>query len=103
MAKSVTAIATRVGPQFQLTIPKAVREAVGLRTGDFMQASVGANGTIVLQRKVLVDYDLELEQDLEAATADVKEGRVLGPFRKADDALRALKATKRRAHARRAD
>ena len=74
MAKSVTAIATRVGPQFQLTIPKAVREAVGLRTGDFMQASVGANGTIVLQRKVLVDYDLELEQDLEAATADVKEG-----------------------------
>lgn len=92
--------ATKVGAKFQVTIPQEVREAVGLKTGDLVQASVGGDGTIVLRRKLLVDRDPELERDLEAAEADVKAGRVLGPFDNAPSALRALNAPKRRVHAR---
>lgn len=91
--------ATKVGPKFQVTIPQEIREAVGLRTGDLVQASVGRDGSIVLRRKLLVDRDPELEQDLEAAEADVAEGRVLGTFENATSALRALNG-KRRANAR---
>jgi len=93
--------ATKVGPKYQVTIPREVREAVGLKTGDLVQASVGRDGTIVLRRKLLVDRDPELERDLEAAEADMETGRVIGPFNTAPDALRALNATKRRANARR--
>lgn len=92
--------ATKVGPKFQVTIPQEIREAVGLRTGDLVQASAGRDGTIILRRKILVDRDPELERDLEAAAADVKAGRVLGPFDNASSALRALNASKRRVHAR---
>jgi AbrB family looped-hinge helix DNA binding protein len=97
----MTVPATKVGPKFQVTIPQQVREAVGLKTGDLVQASVGDDGAIVLRRKVLVDHDPELERDFEAAKADVEAGRVLGQFESAPDALRALSAFKRRAHARR--
>ena len=91
---------TKAGPKYQVTIPQGVRTAVGLEAGDLVQASVGADGAIVLRRKLLVDYDRELEKQLKAAQADVKAGRVLGPFDTARDAVRALKTLKRRAHAR---
>ena len=48
--------------------------------GDLVQASVSAEGAIVLRRKGFVTRDPELEKQLEAAEADVKAGRVLGPF-----------------------
>src|ERR1051325_11084860 len=94
--------ATKVGPKYQVTIPQEVREAVKLKPGDLVQASVGRDGTIILRRKVLVDRDPALERDLDAAEADVEAGRVLGRFDNAPDALRAFNAFKRRAHARRA-
>ena len=43
--------ATKVGPKFQVTIPKNVREAVSLKVGDLVEASVGLEG-IVLRQKV---------------------------------------------------
>src|SRR5262249_37010159 len=36
--------ATKVGPKLQVTIPKNVREAVGLKVGDLVEASVGRDG-----------------------------------------------------------
>ena len=56
---------TRVGPRFQVTIPKAAREAVGLKVGDLMEA-------------------------LREAEADIKAGRVHGPFSSASSAIRFL-------------
>jgi bifunctional DNA-binding transcriptional regulator/antitoxin component of YhaV-PrlF toxin-antitoxin module len=91
---------TKVGPKYQVTTPQGVRTAVGLEAGGLVQASVGADGAIVLRRQLLVDYDRELEKQLKAAQADVKAGRVLGPFDTARDAVRALKTWKRRADAR---
>jgi AbrB family looped-hinge helix DNA binding protein len=72
--------ATKVGPKYQVTIPKHVREAAGLQIGDLVEATLGREG-IVLRQKVLVDRTVEKE--LEAAMADVKAGRVGKPVKSA--------------------
>jgi AbrB family looped-hinge helix DNA binding protein len=88
--------ATKVGPKFQVTIPKNVRDAVGLKVGDLVEASVGRDG-IVLRQKVLIDKPVSLARQLEESDAAVKAGRVLGPFKSAGAALKAAKADARRA------
>ena len=95
---------TKIGPKFQVTIPKAARTATGLKVGDIVEATATPRG-ILLKPKLVVDRDPELEKQLEASEADVKAGRVLGPFDSAQDvakAIKSFKASKRRSHARRA-
>ena len=92
---------TKVGPKFQVTIPKATRTATGIKVGDIVEATQTPGG-ILLRPKILVDRDPELEKQLEASAADVKAGRVLGPFDSAQDVAKAVKSFKRRSHARRA-
>ena len=79
----------KIGPKYQVTIPKTVRNQLGLKIGDLMQARVGQNHTVVLERKRLVDF-VPLEEDLRAASADHKTGRVLGPFATARETVKAL-------------
>ena len=86
----------KVGPKYRVTIPKSAREAVGLKVGDFVEATVGRDG-IVLRPKVVVDERVQVKKRLERAEADVKAGKVLGPFASARAALRAVR---QRAHAR---
>ena len=45
---------TKVGPKFQVTIPKDARLAVGLEVGDVVEATVTKNG-VLLQPKVVMD------------------------------------------------
>lgn len=89
---------TRVKPKFQVTIPEATRKAVGLKVGDFVEATPQKGG-IFLRPQVVIDK-VELEKRFEAAERAVKEGRVLGPFKTAGAAMRALKqrARARRSH-----
>lgn len=89
---------TRVKPKFQVTIPEATRKAVGLKVGDFVEATPSKGG-IFLRPKVVVDK-VDLDKRLEAAEAAYREGRYLGPFKTASAAMRALK---RRARTRRSD
>jgi len=91
---------TKVGPKYQVTIPKAAREALGIKAGDLVEAKVQGH-VVLLCPKVVVDKDPELEKQLEASEADVRAGRVLGPFDSARDTLRAVNVFKRRTHARR--
>ena len=87
-------ITAKVGPKYQLVIPKKLRTAAKLKIGDFLKAELRGDGIL------LTPLDL-LERDLAAAEADVKAGRVLGPFDSAREAVRALKAYgRRRPHAR---
>jgi hypothetical protein len=60
-----------------------------LKIGDLVQARVGENQTVVLERKRLVDF-VPLEEDLREARADHKAGRVLGPFATARQTMEAL-------------
>jgi AbrB family looped-hinge helix DNA binding protein len=92
----VASAATKVGPKFQVTIPKNVRDAVGLKVGDLVEASVGRDG-IVLRQKVLIDKPVSLARQLEESDAAVKAGRVLGPFKSSGAAMKAVKAHARRA------
>jgi AbrB family looped-hinge helix DNA binding protein len=45
---------TKVGPKFQVTIPKVTREAIGLNVGDLVEAIMTKEG-ILLRPKVAVD------------------------------------------------
>ncbi len=85
----------KIGPKYQVTIPKAVRTQLGLKVGDLVQARVGKNHTIILERKRLVDFHQSLEEDLRASEADFKAGRYLGPFDTADELMKALRAPTR--------
>lgn len=87
---------TKVGPKYQVTIPKTAREAVGLKVGDFVEAEVTPMG-IMLRPKLVLDRKVEIRKRLAVAETDVKEGRTLGPFKSATAAVRAMK---KRAHAR---
>jgi AbrB family looped-hinge helix DNA binding protein len=80
----------KVGPKYQVTIPKSVRTQLGLKVGDLVQARVGKNHSIILERKRLVDFEKSLEEDLRVAQADYEAGRVLGPFATAEEAVKAL-------------
>ena len=77
--------ATKIGPKFQVTLPKRAREAAGFSVGDFVEATP-VKGGILLRPKVLVDRAIEAE--LEAAMADVKAGRIGKSFKSARDLIR---------------
>jgi AbrB family looped-hinge helix DNA binding protein len=47
---------TRVGPRFRIVIPKKIRDAAGIKEGDFIEAEVRPGG-ILLRPKALIDRD----------------------------------------------
>jgi len=83
----------KIGPKYQVTVPKAVRTQLGLKVGDVVQAHVGKNHSIILERKRLVDFEKSLEEDLRASKADYAAGRYVGPFDKAEDLMEALRGS----------
>jgi AbrB family looped-hinge helix DNA binding protein len=74
----------KVGPKYQVTIPKEVRDELDLHVGDLVQARVGEDHTIILKRKRIIDFDAELKADLAESEADYKAGRFYGPFDEKD-------------------
>src|SRR5262249_61059372 len=88
--------ATKVGPKFQVTIPKKVRDAVGLKVGDLVEASVGRDG-IVLRQKVLIDKPVSLARQLEESDAAVEAGGGPGPIKTAAPPTAAVADPARRA------
>jgi AbrB family looped-hinge helix DNA binding protein len=44
---------TKIGPKFQVTIPKDARTAVGLNVGDLVEATVTKNGVLLRPQVVL--------------------------------------------------
>lgn len=83
-------ITTKVGPKYQVTIPRPVREALKLEAGDILEVRV-AGRDVLLKPKVLVDRDPQLEQALAEADEDIKAGRVYGPYDGAQAALKGLR------------
>ncbi len=47
---------TKITSNFQITMPKAARDALSLKRGDFLEATV-EHGAVVLRPKVLQDRD----------------------------------------------
>jgi AbrB family looped-hinge helix DNA binding protein len=75
---------TKVGPKFQVTIPKVTRDAVGLDVGDLVETSVQGNN-IVLKPKTVVEKHPAIDAAIREGLEDVKAGRVYGPFNSAKE------------------
>jgi len=74
----------KVGSKFQLVIPKPLRTAVNLKIGDLLKAELRGDSILFTPMTCV-------ERDLAAAEADVKAGRVYGPFSSARAAVRSLR------------
>ena len=73
----------KVKTKYQVTLPSGVRQRVGLKVGDLLEAKV-ERGKITLTPKAVITPGIA--EGLE----DVKKGRVYGPFTSAEDLLRSL-------------
>lgn len=78
----------KVKPKFQVTIPPAVRQELGLEVGDLLEARVQAQ-RLVLTPKAVVDKRLKESLD------EARQGKLIGPFRTAKAVVRVLKRTPR--------
>jgi AbrB family looped-hinge helix DNA binding protein len=76
--------------KYQVVIPAKVREQVGIHVGDLLEAKA-QNGKVILTPKSLVDR--EIAEGLE----DLRKGKTYGPFNSAEDMIRALHRTTRKA------
>jgi AbrB family looped-hinge helix DNA binding protein len=78
----------RVTRNFQVSIPKKVRDTLGLQEGDFIEVTE-RDGAIVMLPKKLVDADQawfwsrEWQRGERQAESDIRAGRVSGPCRTA--------------------
>lgn len=90
---------TRLSTNYQIVVPKAAREALGLKRGDILEARVERGG-VMLRPKVLTDRPTvaQLSKDIEESKAAAKAGKSLGPFKSAGAAMKAVNAYARRAH-----
>ncbi len=85
----------RVKTKGQVTIPTALRTQLGVEVGDLLEAQVEGH-VITLTPKTLVD------KRLAEGLADIKAGRVKGPFTTADEMLAALSTAQPRQPTKRA-
>ena len=73
----------KVKTKYQVTLPVALREQVGLRVGDLLEAKVD-RGKITLTPKAVVD------RGIAESIEDYKKDRSYGPFDSAEAMLRSL-------------
>ncbi len=78
----------RVKSKYQVTLPAKVRKQAGLRVGDLLDARVEG-------RRISLTPMSVVERELALALEDVKQKRVKGPFRTAEEAIRSLRRTRR--------
>jgi len=76
----------KVKAKFQITLPTALCLRYGISVGDLFEASLTKKG-ILLEPKTLVDRSTRL--DILRGLADVKTGRVIGPFKNVAEMKRA--------------
>jgi antitoxin MazE len=87
---------TRIGPKHQITIPKRIFDALNLEVGDFLEAGIEDN-TIVFVPKKLIPKDQawfwtkEWQKREREADKDIREGRLIGPFKSVKEFKKALK------------
>ena len=77
----------KIGVSRQVVIPKKLYERLGLVPGDYLEVEL-EDDRLVLTPTMLV------EKRLAEGLRDVKQGRVVGPFKSARSAMKALKTQK---------
>lgn len=80
--------AAKLGMSRKIVIPKDVCEKLGLEPGDYVDFNV-RNSTVIMKRKTAID------RELEEAKKEIRQGKFIGPFDNAADAMRALRGKSR--------
>lgn len=89
----------RVKKNYQITIPRSLREKVRLEEGDYLEFAV-QDGCILLRPAKVIHPDQEYFytkewQEKEAEVdEEIRKGEVVGPFDNVKDALNVLKTAK---------
>jgi antitoxin MazE len=88
----------KVKRNYQITIPQSLRRIVRLAVGDYVEVDIRDDTLVIRPVKVIhadQEYFFTKEwQGKEAeAEKDIAEGKLVGPFENAADALQALKKT----------
>ena len=68
-----------------------------VKVGDLVETTISRDGAVI-RPVILVPKKVNLMKQLEESEAAVKAGRVLGPFKSAGAAMKAVKAYARRSH-----
>ena len=68
-----------------------------MKVGDLVETTISRDGAVI-RPVILVPKKVNLMKQLEESEAAVKAGRVLGPFKSAGAAMKAVKAYARRSH-----
>jgi len=77
----------KLGASRQIVIPKKFHDKLGLSPGNYLEVELRNNQLIVTPKELV---DRRLNEGLE----DIKNGRVLGPFNTADEAMQTLQVKK---------
>jgi len=90
----------KIGSKHQVTIPKEIFNKLSLKPGDYVEVQL-RNGRIVLTPKEIMDkeddswfWSKEWQEKERKADEAIAKGEVIGPFKTAKEALKALRRTK---------
>jgi AbrB family looped-hinge helix DNA binding protein len=81
--KEIRVPVVKVKTKYQVTLPTGVRQRVGLKVGDLLEAKVERG-------KITLTPQAPIAPGIAEGLDDIKKGRVHGPFHSADDLLRSL-------------
>ena len=85
----------KIRENFQVTIPYNLRRLMKLAVGDYVEIDLKDSNIIIKPVKVVSPdqeyfYTKEWQKGEAEADKDIAAGRVVGPFKNIDDALKAL-------------
>jgi AbrB family looped-hinge helix DNA binding protein len=86
----------KMGTKGQVTLPKRVRDALGLKPGDLLETVLTREGALTRPIELRPRKIDELQEALAEAEADVKAGRVSKPYNSARALVRGAIAAGRR-------
>jgi AbrB family looped-hinge helix DNA binding protein len=90
----------KITRNYQITLPKNLREKYRIAEGDYMEIGEGQEGAITIKPVKVISpdqeyfYTKEWQEGEKEADEDIKKGELIGPFKDAKKALRALKNAK---------
>jgi AbrB family looped-hinge helix DNA binding protein len=86
----------KLGVSRQIVIPKKLYDELGLEAGDYLEVELYEGGKLLVTPKELVDRHPEVDKRLQEAEEDIKAGRTHGPFKTAQETVKALRSASRR-------
>lgn len=87
-SKRLSAV-VKIGVSRQVAIPKKLHDQLGLAPGDYLQMELDGDRLVLTPQAMI-------EKRLAEGLADIRKGRVHGPFATVPELLKSIRRTKRR-------